>query len=85
MTQDIRQYHAGKASALRVGDVVDRIVTVDALDALPAQIPPLLYAIAAEKPSASRRLTRRCRAIAATLPVRVGWSGCAIFPPRAEP
>lgn len=54
MTQDIRQYHAGKASALRVGDVIDRIVTVDALDALPAQIPPLLYAIAGRE---TQRLT----------------------------
>ena len=45
LSQQIQQYHAGKDATLRVGDVVDRIVTVEARDALPGQIPPLLYAI----------------------------------------
>lgn len=53
LSQQIQQYHAGKDATLRVGDAVDRIVTVEARDALPGQIPPLLYAISG---SESQRL-----------------------------
>lgn len=45
LTQTITQYHTGKEKTLRVGDAIERVVTVKAQDILPAQIPPILYAI----------------------------------------
>lgn len=45
LSQAIRQHHAGKDRTLRVGDAVDRIVTLKAQEIIPTQIPQLLYAI----------------------------------------
>ncbi|MRS15500.1 oxygen tolerance domain protein [Enterobacteriaceae bacterium RIT691] len=45
LTQTISQFHAGNDKTLRAGDAVERVVTVQAQEVIPAQIPPLLYAI----------------------------------------
>ncbi|HAT1622029.1 TPA: protein BatD [Raoultella planticola] len=45
LSQTITQSHAGADKTLRVGDAVERVVTLKAEDVLPAQIPQLLYAI----------------------------------------
>lgn len=45
LTQTISQFHAGHDTTLRAGDAVERVITVQAEDVIPAQIPPLLYAI----------------------------------------
>lgn len=45
MTQTITQVHAGSDQTLRVGDTVERVVTVKAENVMPAQIPQLLYEI----------------------------------------
>ncbi|HCM1865980.1 TPA: BatD family protein [Salmonella enterica subsp. houtenae serovar 43:z4,z32:-] len=45
LTQKITQYHASNDSELRVGDVVERAVTVNATGITAAQVPQILYAI----------------------------------------
>lgn len=45
LKQTFTQYHAGNDNTLRAGDAVERTVTLQAQDVLPAQIPQLLYAI----------------------------------------
>lgn len=49
LSQTINQFHAGKDKILRAGDAVERVVTLSAKDALPAQIPQMLYAIPSEE------------------------------------
>lgn len=45
LSQKINLYHSSNDKTLRAGDVIERVVTVDVKDVMPAQIPPLLYAI----------------------------------------
>ncbi|MEX3019324.1 oxygen tolerance domain protein [Kluyvera sp. STS39-E] len=45
LSQKVNIYRSGKDKTLRAGDVIERIVTARATDVMPAQIPPLLYAI----------------------------------------
>ena len=45
LTQKINLYRSGKGDVLRAGDVIERVVTVQAKGVLPVQIPPLVYAI----------------------------------------
>lgn len=45
LDQKINLHSAGGDKVLRAGDVIERVVTVNAGDVAPAQIPPLLYAI----------------------------------------
>ncbi|EAN4330401.1 protein BatD [Salmonella enterica subsp. enterica serovar Oslo] len=45
LSQKINLYHSSNDSTLRAGDVIERVVTADVKDVMPAQIPPLLYAI----------------------------------------
>lgn len=45
LSQNITQFHAGNDKTLRAGDAVERVVTLQAEDVLPAQIPQILYAI----------------------------------------
>lgn len=45
LTQKITQYHASNDNELRVGDVVERAVTVNATGITAPQIPQILYAI----------------------------------------
>ncbi len=45
LTQKITQYHASNDNELRVGDVVERAVTVNATGITAAQVPQILYAI----------------------------------------
>ncbi|HID8544193.1 TPA: oxygen tolerance domain protein [Escherichia coli] len=45
LSQKVNIYHSSSDKTLRAGDVIERVVTVQANDVMPAQIPPLLYAI----------------------------------------
>ncbi|MEB6377856.1 oxygen tolerance domain protein [Leclercia adecarboxylata] len=45
LAQKITQFHASHDGELHVGDVVERVVTVNASGIAPAQIPQILYAI----------------------------------------
>lgn len=45
LSQKITQFQAGNDRILRVGDVVERVVTLQAEEVLPVQIPQILYAI----------------------------------------
>ncbi|BDO13427.1 hypothetical protein KAM644c_24930 [Klebsiella quasipneumoniae subsp. quasipneumoniae] len=45
LSQKVNIYRSGKDKTLRAGDVIERVVTVRATEVMPAQIPPLLYAI----------------------------------------
>lgn len=48
LSQTIHQYYAGKDKILRVGDAVERTITIKANNVLPEQIPQILYAIPGE-------------------------------------
>lgn len=45
LSQKINLFHSSDDKQLRAGDVIERVVTVVANDAVATQIPPLLYAI----------------------------------------
>ncbi|WP_234262486.1 oxygen tolerance domain protein [Klebsiella aerogenes] len=60
LSQNITQFHAGNDKTLRVGDAVERVVTLHAEDILPAQIPQILYAIPGD---GSQRLAPESRLI----------------------
>ncbi|MGR7122140.1 BatD family protein [Klebsiella aerogenes] len=45
LSQTITQFHAGNDKTLRAGDAIERVVTLQAEDVFPAQIPQILYAI----------------------------------------
>lgn len=45
LSQTINQYHASKDDSLHAGDVVERVVTVEAGGIVATQIPQILYAI----------------------------------------
>lgn len=45
LSQKVNIYRSGEDQTLRAGDVIERVVTARATDVMPAQIPPLLYAI----------------------------------------